>query len=422
MKFSKYYLATFLVGLFCFYFFLLRDRVWFFNDDLDSLIQLTRSSLNSIILTQSEHFIPIPKLLFYAIFRFWGLNFTPKFIISILLHILNLFVLYKIVSKLTKNNFSSLIALILTSINVNFYEVIPWGTFDIMLCLLFMLLSYYFWLVNREKNEFKYFSLSIISSFLAVFSNGMGIVYPLVLFAFSIFDPKKKNIKYPYLFTGLGALIIYYLFSLKNVSVNIINIGKVIQFLYIALVDGLLLRFFYPLYPTRFAKLNAIALPLLLITILFALAYLFFQNSKKREKLFLSLTLIVNFIVTYFLISLRRAGISPWEGLAERYHYIPLFFFVIFFIYQISFLKLSKLTGKIIVAFSIYILLTQSVVFYKRAYIFTNLMLTNKLFFHDLKLKITKGSIEKDCKIPKFTTGRQDNCLRYVDLLKKSQI
>jgi hypothetical protein len=305
-------------------------------------------------------------------------------------------------------------------VNVNFYEVIPWAAFDIMLCLLFMLLSYYFWLVNREKNKFKYLFFSVLFSLLAVFSNGMGIVYPLLLFAFSVFDCKKQK-SFFYLLAGLAALLVYYLFSLKNVSVNAINFTNIAQFLYIALINGLLLRFFYPLYPTRFIKLNSIVLPFLLLTIFSLILYLSKNLIKKKERLFLSLTLVANFTATYFLISLRRAGISPWEGLAERYHYIPLFFFVIFFIYQISFLKLKKLPT-ILIIFSAYILLTQSVVFYKRAYIFTALMVTNKMFFKNLKVNISKGNLKNDCKIPKFTNGRQDNCLRYIDFFRQNTI
>ena len=155
------------------------------------------------------------------------------------------------------------------------------------------------------------------------------------------------------------------------------------------------------------------------MTIFVLLASLWFFNSKRnKQRFFFKIALIINIIYPYAIISLKRAEFTPKNALAERYAYIPLFFLIIFLLYQLSFLKPKKWFKPACLVFVIYILITQSVVFYKRSIIFTRLMVINKQFFLQLREKINTNQVEKDCKIPKFANGRQDSCFRYVKLIK----
>jgi len=399
------WLSVFLLIIFAFYFFLFKDRVWFFNDSFNDLLDASQTPLTFILSPYNEHWIPISKIFYLILFKLFKLNFTYYFIISILLHLLNILVLYKISKFLTKSNYFSNLVLFLYSVNVNFFEIILWGTFDILLCTLFIGLAFLFWLRNK-------LSLSVIFAICAALSNGMGLGYPLVLSFLSLIKGKSDRRKaIIYAISGFFILSLYFIFSKQNLDG--VNFIKIFYFLYIGLVYGLFLRFFFPLFPTRFLVLNNLILPILIASIVI-FSYLIFTKTK----LFLKITMLVNIVYLYLIISLKRATISPWEAVAERYQYIPLFFLIIYLVSQLSLLKKQKWLKPFCIFFVVYYLLTQSIVFYKRGFIFTKTTLANKIFFSELARKVKKGEVEPDCKTPAYpATPKNNSCSRYFPLL-----
>lgn len=413
------WLLIFFLLIFCFYFFLFKDRVWFFNDDFDLLVGNLNFSPTYLLLPHNEHFIPIHKLLFYLMFSFFGLNFTPYFVLSICLHLLNLIILWLIVKRLTNHKFFAYMAILLFSVNVTFFEVILQDNFSALLCSLFMEIAFLFWLKLRQKPEIKYFLITIFSSFVAALSFSVSLGYPAVLGLISFFDQKSSK-KNALIFLALELIVIciYFYFNFGRQHFLWPSFSQIFLFLYTGLLEALTLRFLFPLFPTRFLGLNHVLMPFLIIISFLFLGLIFILSSlKNQEKLFLKIVLIINIIYPYAIMSLKRAALSPKEALAERYAYIPLFFLVIFFLYQLSLLKQKKWFKVGYLIFIFYFLTTQSIVFYKRSYIFTKQMIINKKFFLQLKEKIKNNQVEENCKIPPFANGRQDPCSRYKKLL-----
>ena len=412
------WLLIFFLLIFCFYFFLFKDRVWFFNDDFDFLVGNLNFSSIYLFLPHNEHFIPIHKLLFHVMFSFFSLNFTPYFILSVCLHLLNLLILWFIIKRLTDNKFFAYLAVLLFSVKVTFFEVILQNNFSALFCSLFMGVTFLFWLKLRQKPEIKYLLIIISSLFAAFLSFSVALGYPLVLAFISYFD-KKSAEKIALIFLALEIVMIcvYFYFNGGESFSLWPSFIQISLFLYTGLVEALTLRFLFPLFPTRFLGLNQVLMPFLIIVSFLFLGLIFILSSlKSKEKLFLKIVLLLNIIYPYVLMSLKRAGLSPKEALAERYAYIPLFFLVIFIVYQLSLLKPKKWYKTVYLIFIFYFLAAQSLVFYKRSYIFTKQMIINKKFFLQLKEKVKNNQVEETCKIPKFANGRQDPCSRYLKL------
>ena len=412
--------------IFLFYFLLFKERLWFFHDSIEILLNSTNFSLNYLLLPHGEHFIPLTKLVFFVQFSLFGINFTPYFVLSIFLHLANLYLLWLIVIEITKKHFFAYMAVILFAVNVTFFEIILWFVSQNLLCHFFISLAFLFWLKLRKKRNINFLLIAGLSSVGAAFSFGFGLLYPFVLAILSSID-KKTNRKNALFFSilGLVSVLIYLFFAGQNLYVinktplTFQSIPDIIEFLYIGLVDGLVFRFFYALFPTRFLAFNNILKPFLLIAATVFLLLIFILPSRKsKEKLIINIALIINIIYPYFMASLRRATISPGEAMAERYAYNPLFFLIIFLIYQFSLLKQRKGLKTFCCLFVLYILTTQVLVFYKRAFIWTKQTIRNKLFFQQLSEKINSNSLEKNCKLPKGIKDKQEPCERYIDLLK----
>lgn len=414
--------------IFLFYFLTFKDRVWFFHDNFDSLVESLNFSVSSLFSPYNEHFTPIPKLLFHFVFLLFGLNFTPYFILSICLHLLNLFVLWLIVRELTRKNFFAYLAVLLFAVNVTFFEIILWINFSAIMVCLFVGLAFLFWLKFRQKKNKSYLFLSIASAWAAAFSFTIGLICPLVLAILCFLDKKSgKKAGIPFVFLTLIVFMLFFYFSKENINTghsqifNLPSIFQIISFIYTGLTQALLLRFFFALYPTRFLALNHFLLPFLLIITLFFLVLISFFSGKTKEVSFLKIALLVNIIYPYAFISLVRSNLGAQGALAERYAYFSLFFLVIFLVYEMSFLKQQLWLRMAYIIFIFYTLTTQGLVFYKRSFIFTKLMITNKIFFLKLSEEVKNNKVEADCKIPKFPNGRQDSCSRYIKLLKESK-
>lgn len=416
------------LAIFCFYFFLFRNRVWFHHDDFDFLVGSANFNFSYLVAPHNEHFLPIFRILYYSEYSLFGLNFTPFFIISILLHLFILFVLYKITNILTTKKFYAYLAVFLFTINSTFFEVILWSTSQqLLLSSLFIGISFLAWLKYRQKKTNNWLITSSISSILAAFSSGFGVLYPLFISIVSIFDKKINKLgKLFFILSALLTLVIFWYFAGKSLTVvtkqslSLNDFPHVIYFILIGLIEGMLSRFFWaPFTPSRIAKTDLILMPVLNISILIFLIYLLSKTGfKKGKNLFMKVVLASLSLFPYLAISLGRYPYGAKAAMSERYVYLPLFFFILFLIYQLSLLKQTTFLKKIIMLFTFWIILSHGVFFYLSGLRWTKQPLQSKKYMLSLGRQMKLGPVKADCKIPFYIKAKIEPCSKFLPILK----
>jgi len=140
-------------------------------------------------------FRPLRTVIFALEYKLWGLNPFGFHLTNIILHILNVLLVYFLISKLSgKKNLGFITALIF-SLHPAQTEAVSWvkGRAD-LLFVLFFLLGFLAFLKREEKEDSIWESILIyLSYFLALLSKIMAITFPFILILYKIGLGKKKD-------------------------------------------------------------------------------------------------------------------------------------------------------------------------------------------------------------------------------------
>lgn len=423
-----FFLLLFLSAIFSFYFFPFQDKVWFYHDDFDILLGSINFSLKNFMTPHTEHFAPFSRLLLFWEFQLFSLNFKPYFMVSLILHSIVLYCLWLIVREITRKVFFAYLAVVLFSINSTFFEVLLYSTEQsLILTTILIALSFLFWLKNRQQKKIIYIILAGINSLLAAFCFTIALPYPFIMFFISFFDKKSdKRIKIMFLVVCLLILPIFIIFAGKSLAsviqepLSLQYLSKICLFAFTGLMEGLLSRFFYaPFTPSRSANTDLTLLPILNSLIFLVLFYLIKKTFKKnREALFIKLSLIINIVYPYLMIAFKRYPTVFKGAMAERYVYLPLFFFIIFFVYLLQQLKITFRYKRILFVFAFYILTTHAFFFYQKALVWTIRPQKTREFMLNLKAQIKNNRLDKECLLPLYVKSKTEPCSYYVKLLE----
>lgn len=406
-----------IIGLF--YYFPFSRLTWFYHDDFDFLLGSFSFNLKYLLSPHNEHFLPVFRILFWLEFLLFKFNFKFYLLVSILLHLSVLWLLFLIVKKITKKNFWGFLAVFFFGFNGNFYEVILWATGQqILLCCFFMALSFLFWLKYRQKKQPLIILGIFASTLLSAASFGVGALNGFSLLLTSLIDKKSdKKLKITLMIQFLLMTILFLNFKLATG----LNLAKMLYFAWVGIFQGTLSRFFYaPFAPSRTTGADLWLMPVLNIFIIIFLWLLFKIKTKKDKVIFYSLALFS--LYPYLLTSISRFSGGAKGAMAERYIYIPLFFIIILIIYQLSFLKPTKLLKKIIFIFLIYFLITQCLVFYYRSWQWLQRPIQAKKFFSNLQTVYLSGKNLCNCQLPEEIKPGKQSCLFYQKLLLSIKI
>lgn len=281
-------------------------------------------------------------------------GFTPEFFHfdNIILHLLNVILVFLIFFKITKSFWISFIVMALFAIHPTRVEVVAWITArKDLLYSIFYLSSIFFYIKTYESEKKKTFiTLSVICFMLACLSKAMAITLPFVLLLIDFYSGNltKRNI-YAYIIyivisTAfiLTAMNIHYSsdfvqynFTIFYHFINFINAHFNILFYLDKLVLPVKLYCMYPFFydMTTMPPAYILYSP----AVLYLIIYFVFYSLKRTKLLF--------FGFMFFLITIFPASSILNIGnfvVADRYTYIPylgLFFIiskVLVYIYQNS--------------------------------------------------------------------------------------
>lgn len=324
------------------------NRVYFLWDDIELLMQLRNPALSDFLSSHQYQFFPVFKLFYALEIQLLGVNPSAFLLASVILHLTNIILVYKLIVTLTKNHSLGLAAAILVSFNKSYFTVIFWPTIQSNLLLTtFILLSCHQFIklcTGYRKSALILFASGLLMGGLSFgFGVGTGVIFAIIARAFWNKTAHRDLLISVGLIAGLASILAVLFLSSAEIQkdqvfqLSPIRIFNIIYFTLVGVSQAIISRFLLPGFiPNIHSSANVavmIALPAAI------LAFFLYTISAIKNKPALLAPLLLFFsltIIPYFIASLARSGPGVLGGLAERYIYLPFFAFILSFIYSLN--------------------------------------------------------------------------------------
>lgn len=259
--------------------------------------------------------------------HFFGLNAAYFHFISLVFHLLNIYLVYILIEKLFGDEFVSYAVCFLFAIHPLNVEAIAWvSSQKDLFFALFYFLGLIFYLNYRKERLTKYYFLSFFCFLVSILFKAMAVTFPIVLILIDVYQNKKLKLydaknKIPFfVFSGILGFITY--FSAKNAD------GFPNTFVF-----GIVERIFYSFY-ALFLYFSKIVLPINLschyppttklwliisamVSVLFVIVFICYSERKDKKIIFgLSFFLLTIFPVLHFFVINDSA-------IYDRFQYVP---------------------------------------------------------------------------------------------------
>jgi len=193
------------IVIFCFLVeLILLRRTFFFHDEWTFIHQILLSPISFILTPHNGHFWPLFAGIYFLMYRLFSLNYWPYETVLLVVHFANVYLLYLIIGLLSKNKFVAFCFSLIFLISSIYWEVIfSASTLPTVLCLFFINLGIYLYLICEKRKQNKYLYLSGISFLTSGLSWGAGLFFPLIfllLLMAKIVSKKKIKPKEPLVF------------------------------------------------------------------------------------------------------------------------------------------------------------------------------------------------------------------------------
>lgn len=156
----------------------------------------TKAIFSNIIM---GNYHPLTIYVYSMLHHFYKFNPYPYHLFNILVHLINVWLVFIFIYKLSNNNLIiSFVTALLFGIHPLHVESVTWvsGTKDVLYTFFFLIgLLCYLKYDNISKRKIFYYCLSLLFFIFSCLSKGMAIVFPLILVIMDYLDGKKMNIR-----------------------------------------------------------------------------------------------------------------------------------------------------------------------------------------------------------------------------------
>ena len=308
------------------------------NPDIKSLSAKNIAAIFSSFYNANYH--PFTTLSYAIEYSLFGLNAKPYHVVNLIIHLLNVFMVFRLIKKISGKAEVALIVALFFAIHPMHVESVAWISErkDLLYSFFFICgLSTYYDYIHAAANKNRFYIYTILLFLCSLLSKSAAITFPLMLLVFDYYFQRgwKKKIlveKIPFLLLSLifGVITIF-----SQRAAGAINADLMPDY-------NLLQRFFVVCYTTSYYIIRLV-LPFNLAVLHFApaelpyyyylsplflllLAFLVYKaRAMKRELIFGFLFYLVGVSLTSQIIPVGYAVVS------ERYSYIPyigLFFII----------------------------------------------------------------------------------------------
>lgn len=332
------------------------NRLYFLWDDIELLVRLHRFSIEAIFTPLQYQFFPTFQFLYWLEIQLFGINSSLFVGVTVLLHLTNIVLVYKIITRLTRNQLLAFIGSVLVSFNKSYFTIIFWPSFQSsVFSTTFSLVSVILWfqlMAKYDKKRLLFFVLSNIAAATSFgFANFNGFIFAIMTFFFWKQSQMRRTVAVFSILTGVAVTGLTLLAASEALHGDqIVNISpyklfNMAYFIAVGPTQGVITKFFLPGFiPDRFNSGNIfvmILVPLVVIAFFLWIARLsVIKQGQKGRKAIGNIILLSGFFVSpYIVASLARTHEGALGALAERYVYFPFFFFSLAMVYVFSLVK-----------------------------------------------------------------------------------
>lgn len=398
---EKWWVVITLILIFITYIFGVRE-MYFHQDDLDWMIMANRSIQEMLAIPVADHINYLFRLLLKVEWDLFRWNFAPFLAVSLFLHSLVVWFIYKLALSTSRRRDLAAIAALLFVVNTNWTEVVLWTSGQtISITVLFVLLAMN--AIYERKNQIVAIFASVLTSALAL---GLPVAAALV-YGFR-YDGKLKDLKLTKV--GIGSILslvfagFIYVFLTKGgtqVQLSLIYIIQTLAVFVLAIVNTLFGRLIIP-----FDRFETMRIVLVGIVVAFGIIR-WRKNLIQIYRDNWSRFLIIQLCTYYLIVAMGRSQYGIGIMRAERYAYLGLALMLLLVVRVIRNLNIQKIVWIVPV-----IVVMQVISFYRRAEDYV----VRPQQFRVLVEQLRDGSrVEPSAYLPNFIFSEPR--LKYSDLL-----
>jgi len=284
------------------------------------------------------YYRPLINLTYWIDYKLWGMNAHGFRTTNLILHLISCFILFRIIALLVKDKHVAFWATILFSLHpANTESVSVIVSRNNILVTLFVLSSFYFYVIGWERKSYASVMLSVICFIGAIFCKEFGVMALPIFFLYHRFmSQKKRNIivEVAYYSPFILSLIFYFFLREKVIGAILtpFDASQLLSRIYFVpyLIAWNLKLIFFPYglhqfdlsYPTSLFVWPAI----FSIVLVLSIAVVLWMLRKNRVIPFSGLC----FLVTLFpVLSIISTASTPNALIALRWLYLPMAFIMI---------------------------------------------------------------------------------------------
>ena len=274
---------------------------------------------------------PLTILILAIEYQLFGLNATGYHTINLLLHLVNVLLVFFTVRRLANKKEITLVASLLFGIHPLHVESVAWAAeLKDLLYTFFFLASYIFYLKYSESQRKNHYVIALILFSVSLLSKAMAVALPVLLILTDYFKGRKINgktllEKAPFFLLSIVFGIVAILAQESSGATDVVHFSFLQRIIFssysfitylVQLIFPLNLSAYYP-YPVKSGE--SIPLQFYLYLVLFAgLLLAIFYSLRFTKKIFFGIGF---YAITIFLV----LQLLPVGGaiMADRYSYIP---------------------------------------------------------------------------------------------------
>lgn len=388
--------AIILVGIYVYGY----HNMYFHQDDLDWFIMANRPFIQLMEQPLSDHINYLFRLLLGFEWNTFHLNFPPYLAVSVGLHALATWLLYRLARETSGRVDLAAVATLLFAINTNWNEVILWTSGQtISISVVFVLLAML--LIWRKRNEALGVSLANLTSALAI-----GLL-PATFLVYGI-DYQHKKIKKLGLSLSVilvGVLVIYKWRATDGTMVDttwpwLLQVGEVMV---LGVVNTVIGRLLIPFDRFEMGRIAGVCLLVMVGT---------WKWRTKLQEIWRdqwSRFLLLQIFFYYLIVAVGRAQYGVGIMRAERYAYLGLALFLLLLVRILRKWQWGRWVWVVPM-----IVLVQSVGFYTRARVYVERPQQLRGLFNEIR-QTPREQINPEAYLPYFVLN--DERLKYKDIL-----
>ncbi len=340
-KFNSILVLT-LIFIFVFWLLLSKNN-YFHMDDWEYIGRFNENIWPMLTRPFFEMFLPLNILLYYILYRLFGLSYLPFQINVLFFHTLNCLLLYLIIKRESGKKFLAYGGMVIFGLSSVPIDDIIWSMgINHVLAGTFLFLTYLIFIMFRRGNWLSSQAGIAILLYLSFHVHNITILFPLTYIIIILFDKgRNKKVFSVSLFLLLFILEVSTLlfFSRDSIAMNPrkspLSLAFVPLYILVGVFKGTILRLITPdLYflsnITKYTGPLRGLLSLILIFTPFVIIVVLKKNYKDKPFNFSFLKYILLIITPYMAIAPFRIVNGYEQARIPRYTYIPLFFLVIF--------------------------------------------------------------------------------------------